>query len=184
MNTDHVVYVVEIPQSTTAHQASDFRYYRRYNFEAVPMYDYEIRDVMNRRRFPAVSVSASIQFDSGGYKGTLHFELRNTSDVVAEHFAAFVHVPFPLKLRDKEFCFKNGIVDELEEGSALRLTFSNAGSSPLFPQSACYSNFGFATVLEMTRPEKTISEIRYKVYADAMPFIKGTFDPSQILKLS
>jgi predicted HTH transcriptional regulator len=35
-NPEHVVYVVEIPKSTTAHQALDFRYYRRYNFESGP----------------------------------------------------------------------------------------------------------------------------------------------------
>jgi len=46
--SNHVAYVVEIPQSTTAHQAKDLRYYRRFNFESIAMYDYEIRDVMNR----------------------------------------------------------------------------------------------------------------------------------------
>lgn len=45
---DHVAYVIEIPRSTTAHQARDQKYYRRFNFESVAMYDYEIRDVMNR----------------------------------------------------------------------------------------------------------------------------------------
>lgn len=53
---NHVVYVVEIPMSTTAHQAQDFRYYRRYNFESVPMLDHEIRDVMNRSVLPDADV--------------------------------------------------------------------------------------------------------------------------------
>ena len=52
-----VVYVVEIPQSTTAHQARDWRYYKRFNFESVPMEDYEIRDVMNRSTKPNLAVS-------------------------------------------------------------------------------------------------------------------------------
>ena len=43
-----VVYVVEIPQSNTAHQAGNHRYYKRFNFQSVPMEDYEIRDVMFR----------------------------------------------------------------------------------------------------------------------------------------
>ncbi len=47
-NDDLVVYVVEIPQSNTAHQAKDFKYYKRYNFKSQPMLDWEIRDVMNR----------------------------------------------------------------------------------------------------------------------------------------
>jgi hypothetical protein len=47
-----IAYVIRIPQSTTAHQAGDKKYYKRYNFKAQPMEDYEIRDVMNRLKFP------------------------------------------------------------------------------------------------------------------------------------
>lgn len=43
-----VVYIVEIPQSNTAHQAKDKRYYKRYNFESVAMEDYEVKDIINR----------------------------------------------------------------------------------------------------------------------------------------
>jgi hypothetical protein len=52
-----VIYVVEIPQSSTAHQAADHRYYRRYNFESVSMHDHEIRDVMARRQHPLLDLS-------------------------------------------------------------------------------------------------------------------------------
>lgn len=184
-NPDHVVYVVEIPKATTAHQASDFRYYRRYNFESQPMHDDEIRDVMNRQRIPTLSVSASIQFDSGGFKGTLHFEIHNTSDVLAKHFAAFVHVPLPLKLAGKVIVFKQpGVRDELEDGSAVKLTFSNGDGAPLFPKSGCYTNFECNVGSVEPAPAKTISDIRYRVYADAMPFIEGRFDPAQILKVA
>lgn len=55
-----VIYVVEIPQSETAHQATDFRYYKRWNFESIPMHDYEVRDVMSRRKHPKLTVSARI----------------------------------------------------------------------------------------------------------------------------
>lgn len=53
-SSNTVVYVVVVPQSATAHQAADKRYYKRYNFEIVPMYDYEIRDIMNRPKHPDV----------------------------------------------------------------------------------------------------------------------------------
>ncbi|MFT5193219.1 MAG: hypothetical protein ACI9EW_002358 [Cellvibrionaceae bacterium] len=44
-----VAYVVSIPQSDTVHQVSrNKRYYKRFNFESVPMEDFEIRDVLNR----------------------------------------------------------------------------------------------------------------------------------------
>ena len=51
-----VVYVVEIPQSDTAHQANDRKYYRRYNFSSEPMYDYEIRDIINRTKHPRIDL--------------------------------------------------------------------------------------------------------------------------------
>ena len=43
------IYVVDVPQSTTAHPASDKKYYKRVNNLCLPMEDYEIRDVMNRK---------------------------------------------------------------------------------------------------------------------------------------
>lgn len=54
LSEDEVVYVVEIPQSATAHQAKDNRYHRRHNSVTAAMEDYEIRDVMNRVRHPIV----------------------------------------------------------------------------------------------------------------------------------
>lgn len=48
-----VAYVLSIPQSDTVHQVvSNKRYYKRFNFEAVPMDDYEVRDVLNRGTHP------------------------------------------------------------------------------------------------------------------------------------
>jgi predicted HTH transcriptional regulator len=57
---NHGAYVVEVPQSDTAHQAVDFRYYRRFNFESVPMHDYEVRDVMGRAKAAKFEVHTNI----------------------------------------------------------------------------------------------------------------------------
>jgi hypothetical protein len=51
-----VVYAVEIPKGTTAHQSSDKRYYRRLNFQSVMMDDWEIKDVINRTTVTNVEV--------------------------------------------------------------------------------------------------------------------------------
>lgn len=52
---NQVAYVVSIPQSDTVHQVvGSKRYYKRFNFESVPMEDYEIRDVLNRASHPVV----------------------------------------------------------------------------------------------------------------------------------
>jgi hypothetical protein len=48
-----VAYVVHVPQSTRApHQAADKRFYKRFNFESVPMEEYEVRDVSRRFEAP------------------------------------------------------------------------------------------------------------------------------------
>jgi hypothetical protein len=58
---NEVAYVVEIPQSQTAHQSlKDCIYYRRYNFEILAMQDYEIRDVMNRLKYPKIEMDFEI----------------------------------------------------------------------------------------------------------------------------
>lgn len=49
-----LVYVVEIPKGTTAHQATDFRYHRRWNFEIQAMPNHEVQDVMHRSELPEV----------------------------------------------------------------------------------------------------------------------------------
>lgn len=56
-----VIYALEAPQSTTAHQVRDNRYYKRFNFKSVSMDDCEIRDVMARAKYPSLSVDFSIE---------------------------------------------------------------------------------------------------------------------------
>jgi hypothetical protein len=57
--TNRAAFAVEIPASTTAHQAHDRKYYRRFNFRSVPMYDYGIRMVMNRVKEPILDLHIS-----------------------------------------------------------------------------------------------------------------------------
>ena len=59
---EEVVYVVEVPQSTTAHQAQDGRYYRRRNTTTEILEHYEIVDIMNRGTHPDVDVDFSWKY--------------------------------------------------------------------------------------------------------------------------
>jgi hypothetical protein len=58
-------YVIDIPAAIARapHQASDNKYYKRQNFQSVPMEDYEIRDVFRRARTP--DLFAKIRFENG-----------------------------------------------------------------------------------------------------------------------
>lgn len=124
---DKVIYLVEIPKSNTAHQAGDQRYYKRFNFESIPMYDYEIRDVMNRKKFPKIELSFEIEQDTLEVKSksqliprliinqpqiqpkkvfktknTLYVYGYNTGGVYADYVNCFLEIPASM-LDAKEF---------------------------------------------------------------------------------
>lgn len=96
-----VVYVIEIPQSHTAHQAGNQKYYKRFNFQSVPMEDYEIRDVMFREQMPDVSIKFLIEakdtFDEAGNSNGAEYNLiiqaKNNGSAFARYVACFVDVP-------------------------------------------------------------------------------------------
>lgn len=58
INESQYVFVIDIPQSDTAHQAKDFKYYKRHIFRKLPMQDYEVRDVFNRNKYPKFECKA------------------------------------------------------------------------------------------------------------------------------
>lgn len=94
-----VVYVVEIPQSHTAHQANNHRYYKRFNFQSVPMEDYEIRDVMFREQMPDVGVRFFLERrrapdeEGGGLRVSLIVQAKNYGSSYARYVAVIVDVP-------------------------------------------------------------------------------------------
>lgn len=100
-NNTHCVYVVDIPKSTTAHQATDFRYYRRFNFESVPMIDYEIKDIMNRAKIPNVNVKfkfKNINTGNVSHDYNLEIILTNNSEKIVTNFKLEFIIPEPIQV--------------------------------------------------------------------------------------
>ncbi len=62
---NRVVYVVEIPQSDTAHQARTKKYYRRYNFQSMKMEDWEIKVIINRKARTKAEITFRPRFPAG-----------------------------------------------------------------------------------------------------------------------
>ena len=183
--SDHVAYVIEIPQGATAHQANDFRYYRRYNFEAVPMLDHEVRDVMSRKTHPRLVVSVRFCVyphpNDDGTAGTLIINVKNESDVFARYVAFVVHAP--LRVGGRLIGYSGAVLDKLDEGHAYRLSFSNHDAAPLFPRGVLTKNFQFKFLSRMTpEPEKQLKDFRWVVFADSMPMQSGLFSAEEISK--
>jgi hypothetical protein len=91
-------YAVVVPESTTAHQASDKRYYKRFNFLSVPMEDYEIRQAMNRVSRPAYSVQidrvgSATMTQSGGTAWALQGDVQNLTEIVGHDVSVVAFLP-------------------------------------------------------------------------------------------
>jgi hypothetical protein len=98
---DSVVYVVEIPQSDTAHQSQDYRYYKRFNFVVNPMDDYEVRDVMGRRHNPKIDLHFTIILKNREpVKHSLIVDAKNTGLVYAKYVNISIEIPLFIVPRD------------------------------------------------------------------------------------
>jgi hypothetical protein len=195
-----VCYVVEIPQSTTAHQARDFRYYRRRNFVSEPMEDYEIRDVMMRQKHPAIAIDFFLA-TSGNLCG-LRIVLSNKSTVVAHHVCAYVRLPGYLKIDTKikdyfQFKMEGGqiyyeailrnvhkdlIRTEPDPHAPFPGPRSDAGvpekryyisrSDPILPRMTVTFAYGLDVTAQLARKDDEV--ITWEVYADNAPVVSGT----------
>lgn len=104
------VYIVEIPQSSTAHQARDYRYYKRFNFESEPMQDYEVRDVMGRSQHPKIVLNFEFEIETHQFNNgvaasmsvdkTLIILAENVGQIYAQYVMA--HIAFPAHLLHKD----------------------------------------------------------------------------------
>ena len=66
ISIERSIYAVWVPKSFRGpHQASDCRYYKRFNFQSAPMEDYEINDVRSRRRTIPPLVNMEVKIDGG-----------------------------------------------------------------------------------------------------------------------
>jgi len=134
-----VAYVVWVPQSYDApHQAYDKRYYKRFNFQSVPMEDYEIRDVRDRRLEPSVIAEVTAPTISpfpGGTKARLSILLKNIGNRIAERVYVECDIPHRHITPVNQFEGKpHGFERDGIQYRQLRYHHrDNSGPLPLFP---------------------------------------------------
>ncbi|HTE22898.1 AlbA family DNA-binding domain-containing protein [Flavitalea sp.] len=91
------VYVVKIPRSHHApHMAKTGKYYRRYNFQAVPMAEYEIRDMYGRdfsqSSLQIESIGAGgLELDKDGISFHLRLSVYNEGSRVEKDYKAAIY---------------------------------------------------------------------------------------------
>lgn len=191
-----VIYVVDIPQSKTAHQARDLRYYKRYNFQSIPMNDYEIRDIMGRRKEPEVQLEFCILRSREVYtqgiipqakKTRLVYKLsviaRNVGMVYANYINCFIIIPSAILDReymsiigddisngreDSEFSADNTKRDYLGSSGSPMLSIDKYGPSRYVPILPGLSKELTTIQLHPQFPliDKENVEILWSLYAD------------------
>ena len=91
------IIVVSIEKAETAHQCkSDHKYYHRVGPGRLPMYDHQIRDVMNRRTSPVVRLRTklnTIQQHGNAHVYDLYVELVNEGQRTANLWAVEMALP-------------------------------------------------------------------------------------------
>jgi len=81
ISSDKSIFALEIPRSERApHQAPDKKYYKRFNFQSVPMEDYEINDVRNRRNAVLPLINIDIEAKSNMM---VYFKISNIGSLPA-----------------------------------------------------------------------------------------------------
>ncbi len=206
-STDKVVYVVNIPKSNTAHQASNLRYYQRYNFESIAMYDYEIRDVLNRSSFPKIEIYFKIESYKketnsspfnisnlgtdkvGEIINTLKVFARNSGEVYANYVNAFLEIPQGILSPDEYDYIESYEKDGMDYKTILcdntirEVSEFNMGYPKYWPSRYDPILPGTKMRLDNIRMKSNSYHgglIYWRVNADNAPVIHGSFDINKI----
>ncbi|HEY0657218.1 MAG TPA: ATP-binding protein [Pyrinomonadaceae bacterium] len=178
-----VAFVIEIPQSNTAHQANDHRYYKRFNFQAVPMEDYEIRDVMFREQTPNIALNFLIEIKSisiGIGIGTpietpeynLIIQARNNGTAFAQYVATFLDVPVTiLQAVENKMNIKDGGKFYRHRLTNLNQEYADEQFKSNFPLLRSMTmNWKIALNAEFENFRNEGLSVKWKIYADnALP---------------
>jgi hypothetical protein len=178
LTTQHpgkVAYVVSIPQGKTAHQASDGKYYKRYNSLSVPMQDHEIRDVMARASHPIVEPIFSFR-EKGSPESILYLRmgLKNIGAMRAREIKVVLAIPPGLfKATNPEFFQGSKQIDgHVCDSFAFQRT-----DLIIFPDDELAICGTLTSTGRYYRPIEvmlsTVWYVSWKIYADDMPPSEG-----------
>lgn len=202
-----VVYVVEIPQSNTAHQASDRKYYRRRNFKSDPMEDYEIKETINRSKYPLLQLKFRInekdnQIEEQFYsvfsnqlKGRyLYIWIENPGTLLAKYVRYIVYIPeniIPNHEKEKLLGIGSGTVEYKGNNTVRDIIDNKPVDAQGYSKANIFGSARYEPLLPGTtsRPNGILlmeplsldnRAIKWKIYADNAPVREGEIKLSDI----
>lgn len=140
-NAAESMYIVRVPESSLApHMTSDKRYYKRYNFESVPMEEHEIRAAYSKRQKTELVILDPEIIGGGGYGKhpelrwiayTLHFQIKNIGLTIETLFKMELQVPINIYLHGENvYALDSQAYPKRREGDMM--IFSIQASQDLF----------------------------------------------------
>jgi Schlafen, AlbA_2 len=141
-------YVLTIPQASgrAPHQAPDKRYYKRQNFQSVPMEDYEIRDALRRATTPELYIElsfatgdwAQVEFVYQSERSkpiTLSVIVRNRSSQPAHYAVVQVGIDAELPINTLgDFSFMRETGDDKQRQNWFGHRFMSPPGMPIFKE--------------------------------------------------
>jgi hypothetical protein len=104
-DANNIVLIVDIPESHSAPHMANNRYFKRFNFQSVPMEDDEVRALMGRRVRPDLKVwlkfePSLLYFDETGLSQPIKLSLavQNNGKALARFICIFVDFPPELRV--------------------------------------------------------------------------------------
>ncbi|ANH61435.1 AlbA family DNA-binding domain-containing protein [Dokdonia donghaensis] len=187
INNEQVVYVVDIKKSNTAHQAFDKKYYKRYNFQSTSMYDYEIRDILNRAKNPEIE----LDFELKDRHSTLVVYAVNIGRILAKYLNVDFKIPKQIiegneyspfnKMTFETYNLDNTIRDVLDvEFTGLMQVSEKYGPSryePILPN----RRFKLTEIKIGNHPFDDENYLEWEIFCDNANPKKGTVKMNQLL---
>lgn len=148
-------FILDIPQSNTAHQAPDKKYYKRYNFMSSAMDDWELKDIINRQNKPDIEISLTVKpLQSLGARTTITSDitvfLSNKGMIAANYINCFVEIQPELMscIISPQFSFYN---------NKYQAYFENKTANKLIPNTTMFMPAPYDPLLpNVTKPIGTI----------------------------
>jgi hypothetical protein len=178
-------YVVEVPQSHTAHMARDHRYHKRHNFTTAQMEDYEVRDVMSRRTHPKIRGYIFVNRNTSRTEplGVVLVRLENVGTVMARD--VMVELQLPLSMNGDIAIKAPSEIRTTNEGRCHVFRLPDSMMQPVFPGSDIILRREFRTQVIRTdlngNAMTSARNVRISIFADEMPPIRATLDIAPVL---
>jgi len=163
------VYIVKIPQSNTSpHMSRDNKYYRRYNFQSVPMEEYEVRNLYymtHRTELEIVDIAIAGRTTSGTPKSGIHnvtfslkFKVLNSGKSIENNYKIKLHIP------NKIFSDRTSNKYLVEHSTEKFTILSFPNSVPLFQEETAYSETFAVKIIKNTFTNSENFRLEVKLY--------------------